>query len=169
METANRDVLVGALGQPGCAVIVPVRDELELQPRRIRADDGGIAEAIFHVVDSEPAVGKPVAPERQRSGGDRERGDRNLAGALLPDGHAVVLVGKCRPERARAAAAVAVVEVVDVVVVEVDRLLDEPQTERADAEIEIILRVVNRGRHVVETEDGMRHQPARIVADRARR
>ena len=46
---------------------------------------------------------------------------------------------------------VAVIEVVDVMVVEVDRLLDEPQTERAEAEIEIVLRIVDGRGDVVKT------------------
>jgi hypothetical protein len=45
---------------------------------------------------------------------------------------------------------VSVVEVVDVMVVEVDGLLDETEPEIAQAEIEIVLRVVDGGGDVVK-------------------
>src|SRR5205814_445352 len=64
-----------------------------------------------------------------------------------------VLVGERRPDRAGGAALVAVVEVIDVVVVEVDGLLDETQAERHQTKIQIVLRIVDGGGDVVETEN----------------
>ena len=55
------------------------------------------------------------------------------------------------------AALVAVVEVVDVMVVEVDGLLDQSKAEGAPAEIQIVLRVVDRRRDVMQAEN--RHSP----------
>ena len=59
--------------------------------------------------------------------------------------------------RARGSALVAVVEVVDVMVVEVDGLLHQPKAEAAQAEIEIVLGVVDRRRDVMQAEN--RHEP----------
>jgi hypothetical protein len=46
---------------------------------------------------------------------------------------------------------VAVVEVIDVMIVEVDRLLDQAESEAAEAEIEIVLRIVDGRGDVVKT------------------
>ena len=74
------------------------------------------------------------------------------------DAHAAALVRERRPDRAGRAAFGAVVEVVDVVVVEVDGLLDEPQAEQIEAEIQIGLRVVDRRRDVMQTENRVGHR-----------
>jgi hypothetical protein len=42
-------------------------------------------------------------------------------------------------------------------VVEVDGLLHEAKTERFHAQIQIVLCIIDRGRDVVETENGMFH------------
>jgi hypothetical protein len=57
---------------------------------------------------------------------------------------------------------------VDVVVVEVDGLLDQPEPERVDAEVEIRLGLVDRRGHVVEAENSMRHVCACVTSDAGR-
>src|SRR5262249_7737349 len=57
----------------------------------------------------------------------------------------------------RRAAFGAVIEVVDVMVVEVDRLLHQPQPERIGTEIQIGLRLIDSRRHVMQSDDRVRH------------
>jgi hypothetical protein len=49
--------------------------------------------------------------------------------------------------------------------VEVDGLLDQPESERIDAEVEIRLGPVDGGGYVVQTEDAMRHVSGWITSD----
>ena len=81
---------------------------------------------------------------------------------LRADRHAASLVGKRRPQRARRAALVAVIEVIDVMVVEVDGLLDQAEAETAEAEVEIVLRGVNRRGDVMKTENRHVYAPAGV-------
>src|SRR5918999_314109 len=55
-----------------------------------------------------------------------------------------------RHDRPRAPLLVAVVEVVDVGLVVVDGLLDEPQTEHLDVEVDVALGIARDRRHVVD-------------------
>src|SRR5262249_1964663 len=93
------------------------------------------------------------APRTERTGRDGEVGHRDLACALFASLHAVARVRKRRPDAAGRAALIAVVEVVDEMVVEVDRLLDEPETERAETKVEVGLRLVDGGRYVMKTQN----------------
>ena len=78
----------------------------------------------------------PASRSRRRQKPSDEAGTENDVVAicpapLTPTRHAVAPVRKGRPDRAWRSALRAVIEVVHVVVVEVDRLLDQPQPEHA--------------------------------------
>ena len=74
----------------------------------------------------------------------------------------MVLVRERRPDRPGRASLVAVIEMVDVMVIEIHRLLDQPQAERRHAQIQIILCIVDSRRDMVETKDGMFHESTKI-------
>src|SRR5206468_11271744 len=88
-----------------------------------------------------------------RTGGDRERGHRDLTQPLQANRHPPVTVGERGPHRPRRAALVAVVEVIDAAVVEVHRLLDQPEPQRPGGEVEILLRVRDGGGDVVQAQN----------------
>src|SRR5262245_4476811 len=71
----------------------------------------------------------------------------------------MVLVRERRPDRARRAALVAVVEVIDVVVVEVDGLLDQPNTEHIETEVQVTLCVIDCRGDVMQTKNRVDHPP----------
>ena len=53
---------------------------------------------------------------------------------------------------------VAVIEVVDVVVVEVDRLLHQPHAEQVEAEVQVLLGVVDGGSDMMQAENRVSHR-----------
>src|SRR5438132_707481 len=93
------------------------------------------------------------APRAEGAGRHRERRNNHLSGALFSNRDPAVRVRKRRPDRAGRAARVAVIKVVDEMIVEIDGLLDEPQAERAETEVEIRLGFVDGCRHVMESEN----------------
>ena len=157
VQTADRGLGADPAARPRCPSVAIVGDELEHQARRIGHQDRFLAEPRRDILQLESALAQPYFPEIERPGGNRKRGRRDLPRAFFPNGHAVPLVGERGPERAGRAQLVAVIKVIDVMVVEVDGLLDEPQAKRLDAEIEILLCIVHRCRHVMEAENGRRH------------
>ena len=148
-----------SLEQPRCSRIVRGGDQLELEARRIRADDCRVAESLFDIIAGDALFRETGPPHIQRTGRHREGRRDDLADALPADRHAAILIGERRPERARRAPLVAVVEVVDVMVVEVDGLLDQAQTEQPDAEVEVVLRGVDGRGDVVQAENRGCHLP----------
>src|SRR5688572_1394522 len=104
-----------------------------------------------------------ITPGFERSDRYRKCGCDHLAGALHTHSNAVAFVGKGGPDCARLAPLVAVIKVVDVVIVEVDRLLHQPQSKLLETKIEIGLRVVDRGCDVMETQDPRRRHPRILV------
>ena len=119
-------------------------------PGSIGEPDHRIAEARRQIRDGDGVRAQTRAPHLERPVRHGERRDRHLPGALLPLPHAAPFVRKGRPDGAGRTVLVSVVEVVDVMVVEVDGLLDEAEPEIAQAEIEIVLRVVDGGGDVVK-------------------
>src|SRR5262249_49032741 len=58
-------------------------------------------------------------------------------------------------ERARLSGLIAIVEVIRTRIIEVDRLLDEPEAENARVEVDVGLRIDGNGRDVVNTGNGL--------------
>ena len=132
--------------------------EFNGEPGRIGDDDRFLAKARCGVRHGEAQRAKPRLPRVERTGGHGERRNGHLPCARRTVANAAWAIRERRPQRAGRAAFVAVVEVVDAGAVEVDRLLDEAEAERADTEVEVGLCVVDSGRDVVEAEDGSGHR-----------
>src|SRR5207249_6007627 len=167
VQAADREVGFEAVGDPRSARVAIGRNQLERQPRSIREADRRLAEVRLDVGDGHAVRGEARAPFGERSGRNRKRCYRHLTRALGSHADAPALVRKRRPDGAGRAALVAVVEVVGVVVVEVDRLLDEPQSQSTYAEIEVVLCVVDGRGDVMQAQDRHRGRPDRGSYNRA--
>ena len=78
-----------------------------------------------------------------------------MPAAVSPLRNAVSFIGERGPDGSRCAPLVAVVKVIDVVIVEIHRLLNQPQSQKTAVEIQIFLGVIDGGRDMVQTEDGV--------------
>ena len=102
-----------------------------------------------------PVFAQPLAPIRNGILRNAQGGHRHLTDAEAAAARAGP--GEKRQDRARRARAVAVVEVVRARVIEVDRALDQAQTQHAAVEVEVALRVAAHGGDMMEANDGFGH------------
>src|SRR5581483_10007160 len=160
VQTTDRDVRLHRTrrvcrGDPRGARIGDA-NELEVDAGRIREADRRIAEPRGEIVRRDATRREPHAPRFERADRNGEHRRRHLPGALRADADVLVAIRERRPDRARRADAIAVIKMEHVMVVEIHRLLHEPQPEHAQGEVEVVLRAVDRRRHVMKTEDAHR-------------
>ena len=148
MQTAH-SVFGGNLGDA-----VPARAMIAIGGDQVDHDAVGIPEGEHLVlvagprrVRVDPEVGEPLLPPTQRRARHAERRRGRHAGALPT--RLETRPRKEGEQAGRGAPLVTVIEVIGLRGVEVHRLLDQPQTERAGVEVDVGLRVCGDGGHVV--------------------
>jgi len=137
-------------------------DELDLQPVRVTDREPVAPIAAAAIPEGDGMVVQTGPPCIGRAGRNREGDTLGGPGPAAP--RSQTLNGKERQDRPRGADTVAVVQVVRAWVVEVDRLLDQTQSQQALVEVPIALRVGghcgdvmdSRGLHVVRPSRGAR-------------
>ena len=158
MDAANGVGFIDVRAPPRCPDIRTACHQSDGESRGVTEPQRLLSEVRRLIRERDARATQAPAPERERPGGHRERGDGDLPGAVRADAHAHLLVWERGHDRSRRARLVPVIEVVHVVVVEIHRLLDEPLAQDPGIEVEVRLGFGDRGGDVVEAADRLVHQ-----------
>ena len=153
MEAADR-VLGGYLAVRPARELIGVFDGDEGKPHAVGVAQRqhALAEPLVQRVVGDVLSNQPVRPIAERAFGDDERGLGRHAIAVAAGGRLVPR--KKGQRRAGPAGLVAIVEVPRVGIVEIDRLLDQPQAQPAGVEGHVPLGVAADRRDVVDARAG---------------
>ena len=152
---------------PAGAGVAGGGDQVDDEAVRVAQRQRRLAVAVDRPVGVDLQVGQVPLPPSQRLGRDAERGRGGQAGAVAPGGHP--LPGEECQDRRRPPGRVPVVEVVGARVVEVHRLLDQPQPQHPGVEVDVALRVRRDGRDVVQAARAdVAHAGSGAAAERGR-